>query len=69
MEEFISSINWALVFPFIIIQGILVIIAMIDWVKQKENTQGNRWIWLFVIIFLNTVGPIAYFIFGRRKDV
>ncbi|WP_405099813.1 PLD nuclease N-terminal domain-containing protein [Oceanobacillus sp. FSL H7-0719] len=69
MEEFIASINWALVLPFIFIQGILLIIAIIDWAKQEDSTRGNRWVWFFVIVFINTIGPIAYFIFGRRKDV
>ncbi len=69
MEEFISSINWSLILPFIFIQGILLIVAIIDWAKQEENSRGNRWIWFFIIIFLNIIGPIIYFIFGRRKDV
>lgn len=69
MEELISSINWALILPIIFIQGILLIVAIIDWAKQEENTRGNRWIWFLVIVFLHIVGPITYFIFGRRKDV
>lgn len=68
MEEFISSINWALILPLIIIQGILLIVAIIDWAKQAENTRGNRWVWFVVIVFIQVIGPITYFIFGRRKD-
>lgn len=69
MEELISSINWELILPIFIIQGILIVVGIIDWAKQAENTRGNRWVWFVVIIFINIIGPIAYFIFGRRKDV
>ncbi|NBJ70122.1 MULTISPECIES: PLDc N-terminal domain-containing protein [Clostridia] len=66
MLEVIESINWSLVAPFIVIQFILMIIGLVDWAKTKQ-TNGPRWMWLFIIIFLNIIGPILYFIFGRRE--
>jgi hypothetical protein len=36
-------------------------------VKVKE-TNGPKWIWAIIIIFFNLLGPIIYFILGRRKD-
>lgn len=67
MEEIIKSINWALIFPLIMIQGILLIVAVIDWAKNQENIRGNRYIWFFTIILLHIIGPILYFIFARRR--
>ncbi|WP_077296271.1 PLDc N-terminal domain-containing protein [Virgibacillus pantothenticus] len=66
MLEVIESINWSLIAPFIVIQCILMIIGLVDWAKNK-HTNGPRWMWLFIIIFLNIIGPILYFIFGRRQ--
>lgn len=57
--------NWALIAPLIIIQFILMIIALVDWIRMK-NTNGPKWVWLLIILFVSTLGPILYFIFGRK---
>lgn len=62
----IDAINWSLLIPIIIIQLILMIVALIDWIKN-ENTNGPRWLWLLIILLVNFFGPIAYFIFGRKE--
>lgn len=62
----IDAINWSLLIPVIIIQLILMIVALIDWIKN-ENTNGPRWLWLLIILLVNFFGPIAYFIFGRKE--
>lgn len=67
MQELLSTINWAIIAPFLVIQGILLIVALIDWAKADEFN-GPKWMWLFIIIFVNTLGPIVYFIFGRSKQ-
>ncbi|WP_130860606.1 PLD nuclease N-terminal domain-containing protein [Gracilibacillus phocaeensis] len=56
--------------PFIIIQFILMVIALFAWFKARQNNmlKGNEWVWLIVIILLNVIGPILFFIFGRRQD-
>lgn len=66
MEAF-NSINWALVAPIIIIQAILMIVAFIDLIKT-EKTNGPKWMWAVVIFFINIIGPILYFVIGRRND-
>ena len=63
--ELLSEINWAIIAPLFIIQLILIIIAFIDWVKC-EQTNGPKWVWLLIILFISTLGPILYFIFGRK---
>lgn len=62
----LDTINWSLLIPVIIIQLILMIVALIDWIKN-ENTNGPRWLWLLIILLVNFFGPIAYFIFGRKE--
>lgn len=64
--ELFSEVNLALIAPLIIIQFVLMIIAVIDFIKARDD-EGLHIAWLFAILFLSLVGPIAYFIFGRRK--
>lgn len=66
MQEILDNINWAIIAPFIIIQFILMVIAIIDWLKV-ERTNGPKWLWLLVICFVSTLGPVLYFIIGRRE--
>ncbi|MFD1334879.1 PLD nuclease N-terminal domain-containing protein [Oceanobacillus iheyensis] len=44
------------------------IIALIDWNKNKESFDSMKFAWLIVIIFLNIFGPIIYFLFARRNN-
>ncbi|MFE4522853.1 PLD nuclease N-terminal domain-containing protein [Cytobacillus firmus] len=62
----LESINWAIIAPIVIIQLILMAVAIIDLVKI-EKANGPKWMWALVIIFINLLGPIIYFIFGRRS--
>lgn len=66
METF-SDVNLiALVAPLIIIQFILVVVALVDLIKGRE-TLGPKWMWVLIIIFVTTIGPIVYFIIGRKR--
>ncbi|MBM7553753.1 PLDc N-terminal domain-containing protein [Thalassobacillus pellis] len=67
MAELFETINWGLIAPIIVIQLILMVTALIDWART-ENTNGPKMMWLFIILLLNIIGPILYFIFGRRND-
>jgi hypothetical protein len=64
--EMLQEINWQLIAPLIVIQAILVLVAIIDWVKAEEFN-GPKWIWFFIIVLGSMIGPIIYFIFGRRQ--
>ncbi|MCZ0702845.1 membrane protein DedA with SNARE-associated domain [Natronobacillus azotifigens] len=56
-----------LLLPLFILQFILMIAALIAWVKT-DQTKGPKWVWLLIIILANLVGPILFFIIGRRQD-
>lgn len=53
--------------PILIIQLILLIVAIIDLVKI-EKTNGPKWLWAIIILFINIIGPILYFVIGRRNN-
>jgi len=44
------------------------IAALIDLSKRKNVTGDNKLLWALLIIFINTIGPIIYFIIGRKED-
>ena len=65
--EFLGNLNLAILLPIIIIQLILLIVAIVDLIRI-EKTNGPKWVWVLVILFINIIGPIVYFVFGRRNQ-
>ncbi|WP_010289240.1 PLD nuclease N-terminal domain-containing protein [Kurthia massiliensis] len=55
------------VIPLAIIQIVLMIVAIIDLVRNKA-VNGPKFLWGIIVIGVNTFGPIAYFLFGRKKS-
>jgi hypothetical protein len=53
--------------PVLIIQLILIVVALIDLVR-REHTLGPKWLWAIIILFVNFIGPIVYFIVGRKEE-
>ncbi len=55
-----------LLIPILIIQWALVIFALVDLIR-REKTKGPKWGWALVILFINIIGPILYFVLGRDE--
>jgi hypothetical protein len=56
-----------LLIPLLILQLILMIAALID-LARRTQTRGPKWLWLLVILFVNIIGPIIYFVAGRQDE-
>ena len=54
-----------LLFVFVFVPGV---IALID-VLRNEFTGSNKIVWVIAVIFAPFVGPMAYFVFGRKQKV
>ncbi|WP_273851860.1 PLD nuclease N-terminal domain-containing protein [Guptibacillus spartinae] len=65
--DVLNDINWALVAPLLILQAILAISALVSCIKQKE-TNGPKWMWILLILFVNLFGAILYFVIGRKNS-
>lgn len=55
-----------LLIPVLIIQLVLIIFALTD-LLRREQTRGPKWVWVLVIVFVNMIGPIVYFLVGRDE--
>lgn len=64
--ETIQTIPWALVAPLFVVQVILMIVALLD-LRKAYATNGPKWMWVLIIVFVNMLGPIAYFIVGKKQ--
>jgi hypothetical protein len=65
--DVLSEINWALLAPIMILQAILMIAALVSCVRQQE-TNGPKWMWILIILFVNLLGAILYFLIGRKSS-
>ncbi len=53
--------------PLILIQLGLIVAALLD-LTRREHTRGPKWVWAVIIIFVEMIGPLAYFLFGRSDE-
>jgi hypothetical protein len=45
----------------------LLLAALVDiYRRPAQEIRGNKWVWT-AVSFVNFVGPISYFVFGRRR--
>lgn len=56
-----------LLWPLIVIQLALIVFALLD-LRQRTATRGPKWVWVLVIVFVNLIGPIIYFVVGRNDE-
>ena len=56
-----------LLIPLFVIQLGLMIAALLDLIK-REKTKGPKWMWVVIIVFVNMIGPIIYFVLGREEE-
>ena len=71
MEPIVNPLDQIIKFlpfiiPLILLQLILMIVALVD-LSRREKTNGPKWVWVLVIILGEMVGPIIYFILGRKE--
>ncbi|NOU97013.1 phosphatidylserine synthase [Paenibacillus sp. LMG 31456] len=55
------------ILPVIAVGMILILIALMDLYKHRK-TRKNVLLWSLTIIFVNTFGPILYFVIGRKDQ-
>ena len=64
MEQFRELLPFLI--PILLLQLGLMAVALID-LARRERTRGPKWAWVLIIVFVNLIGPIIYFVFGREE--
>jgi hypothetical protein len=59
---------WLLIIPLILVEIGLMGFALYDLVKRKRVKGGNKWVWGVIIVVVNLIGPILYFVIGREEE-
>ena len=55
--------------PFLIpLIIILAITALIHVLRHPHYKFGNKPVWIVVVLFVQIIGPIVYFVFGRGEE-
>jgi uncharacterized membrane protein YhaH (DUF805 family) len=50
-----------LLIPVVLIELALLVTALVDLIR-REQTRGPKWAWVLVIVLINFIGPIIYFV-------
>jgi len=50
-----------LLIPVVLIELGLMITALVDLIRRSQ-TRGPKWVWALVIVLINFIGPIIYFV-------
>lgn len=56
-----------LLLPILVIQLVLIVVALRD-LMRRRTVRGEKWMWVIVIVLLNFIGPILYFVVGRENE-
>jgi len=53
--------------PVILLGLGLVIFALRD-LSRRDRVNGPKWLWVLIIVLIQFIGPILYFVIGRRDE-
>ncbi|MBJ7968241.1 PLDc_N domain-containing protein, partial [Bacillus cereus] len=56
-----------IILPVIAVGALLVLIAFIDLYRHRK-IRKNVLVWTLIILFINILGPILYFVIGRKDS-
>ncbi|MCL2326479.1 MAG: PLD nuclease N-terminal domain-containing protein [Proteobacteria bacterium] len=57
-----------LILPLVIVQLTLSVVALIHVLKHPHYRFGNKIMWIIIVLCVNVIGPIFYFVAGRGED-
>ena len=66
MEKLIEYLPFLI--PVLIIEFALIITALVHIQKHPNYRFGNKLMWIVIVLFIQIIGPIIYFVFGRGEE-
>ena len=59
---------WIFLLPIVIAVLALSITALVHVLKHPHYRFGNKVMWILIVLLIQIIGPIAYFVFGRGEE-
>lgn len=56
------------IIPILLAEWALAIITLVHVLKHPNYRFGNKVLWILVVLLIQIIGPIIYFVFGRGED-
>ena len=66
MEQILTYLP--LLIPVLIIQLNLAITALVHVIRHPHYRFGSKPVWIAVVLFVQIIGPVLYFIFGKGEE-
>lgn len=60
--------NLPILIPLLVAQVTFGLIALVHVLKHPHYRFGNKMMWALIVLFINIIGPIIYFVFGRSDE-
>lgn len=54
--------------PIVIAELALAITALVHVLRHPKYRFGNKVMWVLIVLFIQIIGPIIYFVFGRGEE-
>ena len=59
---------WPFLIPLIVAELALAITALVHVLRHPNYRFGNKIVWVIVVLLVQIIGPIIYFVFGRGEE-
>ncbi len=66
MDKLVEMLPY--IIPILVIHWTLAIIALVDLVKRKKVRFNNKFLWGAIIIIIEIIGPVIYFLARGDED-
>lgn len=70
MQTIIEQINELIplqaLIPLLVLELLLMVVALVSCLRSE--TKGPKWLWIIIILLLQIIGPVLYFVIGRKND-
>lgn len=54
--------------PLVAAQLLLALIALVHVLRHPVYRFGNKVMWIIIVLIVQFIGPIVYFVFGRGEE-
>lgn len=61
--------NLPILLPLILAELVLALTALVHVLRYPSYRFGNKFFWILVVLLVQFMGPVIYFVFGRGEDI